>query len=120
METKVVEYGFRVNGDSDLKVVVMDNGPDWQTSDLISSDIWGRRIKPAGAPFILEGKHKGFNIAQFLNYQGWRKDDCIYIGDALFPGGNDAAVIGVIPTHAVKDDVETFEFIKSQLLSAQH
>jgi choline dehydrogenase-like flavoprotein len=39
------------------KVVVMDNGPDWHTSDLISSDIWGRRIKPAGAPFILEGKH---------------------------------------------------------------
>ena len=39
------------------KVVVMDNGPDWQTSDLISSDIWGRRVKPAGAPFILEGKH---------------------------------------------------------------
>jgi len=39
------------------KVVVMDNGPEWQTSDLISSDIWGRRIKPAGAPFILEGKH---------------------------------------------------------------
>jgi choline dehydrogenase-like flavoprotein len=39
------------------KVVVMDNGPEWQTSDLVSSDIWGRRIKPAGAPFILEGKH---------------------------------------------------------------
>jgi choline dehydrogenase-like flavoprotein len=39
------------------KVVVLDNGPDWQTSDLISSDIWGRRIKPAGAPFVLEGKH---------------------------------------------------------------
>ena len=31
------------------KVVVLDNGPDWQLSDLISSDIWGRRIKPAGA-----------------------------------------------------------------------
>lgn len=39
------------------KVVVMDNGPGWQTSDLISSDIWGRRIKPAGSPFILDGKH---------------------------------------------------------------
>jgi choline dehydrogenase-like flavoprotein len=39
------------------KVVVLDNGPDWQTSDLISSDIWGRRVKPAGAPFILDGKH---------------------------------------------------------------
>ena len=25
------------------KVVVLDNGPDWQLTDLISSDIWGRR-----------------------------------------------------------------------------
>src|SRR5882724_2798230 len=47
------------------KVVIMDNGPDWQTSDLISSDIWGRRVKPAGAPFILEGKH---TVA--MGYQG--------------------------------------------------
>ena len=39
------------------KVVVLDQGPDWQLSDLISSDIWGRRVKPAGSPFILEGKH---------------------------------------------------------------
>jgi choline dehydrogenase-like flavoprotein len=38
------------------KVVLLDNGPDWQLTDLISSDIWGRRIKPAGTPFILEGK----------------------------------------------------------------
>ena len=37
--------------------MLLDNGPDWHTSDLISSDIWGRRIKPAGAPFSLEGKH---------------------------------------------------------------
>jgi choline dehydrogenase-like flavoprotein len=47
------------------KVVIMDNGPDWQTSDLISSDIWGRRIKPAGAPFILEGKN-----TVSMGYQG--------------------------------------------------
>jgi choline dehydrogenase-like flavoprotein len=47
------------------KVVVMDNGPDWQTSDLVSSDIWGRRIKPAGAPFILEGKN-----TVSMGYQG--------------------------------------------------
>jgi choline dehydrogenase-like flavoprotein len=38
------------------KVVLIENGPDWQLSDLISSDLWGRRIKPAGPPFILEGK----------------------------------------------------------------
>src|ERR1700730_9836040 len=47
------------------KVVVMDNGPDWHTSDLISSDIWGRRVKPADAPFILEGKH-----TVSMGYQG--------------------------------------------------
>jgi choline dehydrogenase-like flavoprotein len=49
------------------KVVVMDNGPDWHTSDLISSDIWGRRIKPAGAPFILEGK----NLVSMGAQGGW-------------------------------------------------
>jgi hypothetical protein len=37
--------------------VVGERGPDWQLSDLISSDIWGRRVKPAGGPFLLEGKH---------------------------------------------------------------
>src|SRR2546428_520264 len=39
------------------KVVVLDQGPDWKLSDLISSDFWGRRVKAAGAPFLLEGRH---------------------------------------------------------------
>jgi choline dehydrogenase-like flavoprotein len=39
------------------KVVLLEQGPDWQLSDLISSDIWGRRVKTAGAPFLLEGKN---------------------------------------------------------------
>src|SRR6201996_4131112 len=39
------------------KVVLIESGPDWQLTDLISSDIWGRRVKPAGAPFLLEGKN---------------------------------------------------------------
>ena len=30
------------------KVVLLESGPDWQLTDLVSSDIWGRRIKPAG------------------------------------------------------------------------
>jgi len=49
------------------KVVLLDNGPDWHTSDLISSDIWGRRIKPAGGPFILEGK----NLVNMGGQSGW-------------------------------------------------
>jgi len=39
------------------KVVVLEQGPDWKLSDLISSDFWGRRIKAAGAPFLLEGRN---------------------------------------------------------------
>ena len=39
------------------KVVLLEQGPDWQMSDLISSDIWGRRVKTAGAPFVSEGKN---------------------------------------------------------------
>jgi choline dehydrogenase-like flavoprotein len=39
------------------KVVVLDNGPDRPLTDLISSDMWGRRLKPAGGPILLGGKN---------------------------------------------------------------
>jgi choline dehydrogenase-like flavoprotein len=39
------------------KVVLLDNGPDWQLNDLISSEFWGRRLRPAGAPVLLAGKN---------------------------------------------------------------
>ena len=39
------------------RVVVLDNGPDRPLGDLISSDIWGRRLKPAGGPILLGGKN---------------------------------------------------------------
>jgi choline dehydrogenase-like flavoprotein len=49
------------------KVVVLEQGPDWKLSDLISSDFWGRRIKTAGAPFVLEGK----NPMGYSYQSGW-------------------------------------------------
>src|SRR6266481_2381655 len=49
------------------KVVVLESGPDWQLSDLISSDFWGRRLKPAGSPFLLEGK----NPYGYVYQAGW-------------------------------------------------
>ena len=49
------------------KVVVLEQGPDWQPKELISSDIWGRRIKPAGGPFLLEGK----NPFGYVYQAGW-------------------------------------------------
>jgi choline dehydrogenase-like flavoprotein len=39
------------------KVVVLEQGPDWSLADLVSSDFWGRRLKAAGPPFLLEGRH---------------------------------------------------------------
>lgn len=73
----------------------------------------------AGGTTVLDifalGKNKGYNIAAFVAYMHWNKEDCIYIGDALMPGGNDETVIGVIPTHAVKEYHETFNFIESEL-----
>jgi choline dehydrogenase-like flavoprotein len=49
------------------KVVLLETGPDWHLQDLISSDIWGRRIKPAGPPVILEGK----NPFGYVGQAGW-------------------------------------------------
>jgi len=49
------------------KVVLLEAGPDWQSTDLISSDIWGRRIKPSGIPFLLEGK----NPFGYVYQAGW-------------------------------------------------
>jgi choline dehydrogenase-like flavoprotein len=63
------------------KVIVLDNGPGWQPADLISSDIWARRIKPAGAPFILEGKHLVSMGAQ----AGWGTGGAALHFDANFP-----------------------------------
>ena len=49
------------------KVVILEQGPDWQLTDLISSDFWGRRIKPASGPFLLEGK----NPFGYVYQAGW-------------------------------------------------
>jgi choline dehydrogenase-like flavoprotein len=38
------------------KVVLPEQGPDWKLTDLISSDIWGRRLKGAGPAILYEGK----------------------------------------------------------------
>ena len=79
----------------------------------------GIEAMPAGSTtvdFILVGKNKGYNITRFLEREKWNKDDCIYVGDALFPGGNDETVIGVIPTKAIKNSEETFAYLSSLLV----
>ncbi len=63
--------------------------------------------------YFPKGLNKGFNIRKFIGMKGWNKEECLYIGDALFPGGNDETVIGIIPTHQVKNHLETLKFLKT-------
>lgn len=65
--------------------------------------------------YVPKGKHKGYNVAMLLRHLEWKKEECLYIGDALFPGGNDEAVVGVIDTKQVANPSETLEFLRSVL-----
>jgi HAD superfamily hydrolase (TIGR01484 family) len=62
-----------------------------------------------------KGKNKGFNTKALCELKGWSTEDCVYFGDALFPGGNDYTVVGVLPTQSVKDYKETYELLKKFL-----
>lgn len=45
-------------------VTVLEAGPGWKLGDLVSSQIWARRLRWGGAPVVAEGKHPyafGFN-----------------------------------------------------------
>ncbi len=78
----------------------------------------GVEVVPAGTTtynFMALGRHKGYNVRRFIEHMGWNAADCVYVGDALFPGGNDSSVIGIIPTHAVRGPDDTFSFIKEML-----
>ena len=62
--------------------------------------------------YIHKDRHKGTNVARLIEHLGWSRDDCVYYGDGLYPGGNDEAVIGVIETVAVDDHLHTFELLQ--------
>ncbi len=111
-----VDKKYEYDPDSSKRLALLSRH-DQELNDLRTIGI---EAMPAGTTtidFILVGKHKGSNINRFLELKQWKKDDCVYVGDALFPGGNDESVIGIIPTHPIKNEGETFEFVKKDLLS---
>ncbi len=65
--------------------------------------------------YIHKDRHKGTNVQKLIDLMGWNKDDCIYFGDGLYPGGNDEAVIGVIETVAVEDHHDTYKKLQELL-----
>ncbi len=81
-------------------------------------DTHGIEVRTGGTTcldFFLAGRNKGSNITTLLTTLSWQADDCLYIGDALFEGGNDFTVVGVIPTQSVHDYHETYAFLATIL-----
>lgn len=65
--------------------------------------------------YIHKDRHKGANVRKLIEHMGWDKDDAVYFGDGLFPGGNDEAVIGVIDTIPVADHLDTYKKLRDML-----
>ncbi len=63
--------------------------------------------------YFKKGHNKGHNIDRIISEKGWNKDECVFFGDALFPGGNDESVIGVIDTIAVTSPEDTEERLRN-------
>lgn len=62
------------------------------------------------------GIDKAYGVSQLLGRLNLSQDDCAYVGDALFPGGNDSAVLRLgIMTVPVAGPSETKLFIKNLL-----
>lgn len=58
------------------------------------------------------GRTKGDNIRRLITELGLDASEGLYIGDALFPGGNDESVIGILETVSVKNPEDTVLFLK--------
>src|SRR4249920_602932 len=63
------------------KVVVLEQGPDWQLSDLISADIWARRLRGSGSAILYEGRHPVGRTAD----HGWGTGGAALHYSANFP-----------------------------------
>jgi HAD superfamily hydrolase (TIGR01484 family) len=76
---------------------------------FVSDDLVVKIGGSTSLDYIHKDRHKGANVKRLIDLNGWNKNDCVYFGDGLFPGGNDEAVIGVIETIAVSDHIDTYQ-----------
>lgn len=57
------------------------------------------------------GLNKASNILKYMELKKWKRRECVYVGDALVPGGNDESMIGVLPTLQVANWQETYNYL---------
>jgi len=85
------------DGDFKKRIALLEQFPF--TSDNVEVKLGGSTC----LDYFRKGKNKGFNIDRLITHMNWNKDECLFMGDALFPGGNDETVVGVIETKSVVD-----------------
>lgn len=107
-ETEIVIVGAGAAGclmaahlaEAGKSVVVLEAGPGWTTDDLVSSQIWARRLKWGGPPVQVSADHRGFghNIntgwglggSALHHYATWpRMHDAAFRTESLFGRGRD-------------------------------
>jgi phosphomannomutase len=76
---------------------------------FVSEDLIVKIGGSTSLDYIHKDRHKGTNVQKLIDLKGWDKDECVYFGDGLYPGGNDEAVIGVIETIPVTDHFDTYQ-----------
>lgn len=62
--------------------------------------------------YFKKGLNKGTNTKRLIEMMGWNINECVYFGDALFLGGNDETVVGVIDTVEVTNEDDTLKKLK--------
>lgn len=60
----------------------------------------------------IKGMNKRYGVENFLKLNSIEKDDCIFYGDNLQPGGNDFPVVGLIDTISVTSWEDTLEHFR--------
>lgn len=104
--TAPVEHKMTYDPDRKKREWLMSQVP-FQSEELV--------IKIGGSTsldYIHKDRHKGTNVQKLIDLMGWDKNECVYFGDGLYPGGNDEAVIGVIETIAVQDHLDTYRKLR--------
>ena len=79
-------------------------------------------VKIAGTTcidYFKKGSSKGSNIERLIEHEGWNKEDCLYFGDALYKGGGDETVMGVIDVQQVDGPDHTLHLLKEHYSSRE-
>jgi len=131
IEDRITQVTFSVFG-QDIVKVLGDEGirqkDEWKEkntplkikiAELVQARLPHLEVRAAGHTSIdvtKKGIDKAFGLSQIEKYLQIKIPEMLFIGDAIFPGGNDYAVVGTgVDYLAVKDPEETKGIIRNIL-----